>query len=676
MRLGYKAKTAIVWLCAVVTSLVVVLAAEFYVAQRGSGYFLALISLGCALLASFWNTDLVVAAILMFFIGAPLMGVVSFFAAPAVGYGGQILAFSAQSILIVLALGVYAAAKLQRSGTNPAVVSRSLMLVNIVVLGLALITSGLPAMLRNSYTVVEGVSVHHTRLPRDEYSRPFIDEDAVYLVGRQGLWRVDFKNRSKTFITSLPIPMPSELGLQGVSPLDGQPGSPDHAVMWREDTTRLTVVIPYPLVDTGGGVDWSWNAWFSVDLDSRSVSEWRLSLEEIPKQAYAQTLLLPVKFGEYKLAEGNTHNTLRVSYGDASGDILLDGFPEKQTGAHGKACIITKKCSVYVIDFGNVGPSQTSAVFEPVDRDARSVFPVRHTTATTVMEDGSFVPSPERTMSLVCKESRDNGLLVDVQLMVFRTDEPGIPILVVSARESFPDQGTPPDTMLSSFSAVWAGDSQGFYVIGTPADSPDSSAQILYFDLQGKAYQVTEKAFLSEGKVVGSIPGTRLLVTQTFETWPETGLFCTRVRVAKEDGTTVATFGDPLGTNNCQFEDTSDKGCVAYSVCPDRICIGFLSDGSIKEVAKGLCPRFRPGSDLSLAFVSADADSLTIMEYDVSTGAVKELAWDRFGIVQASWVTSSGQRLYQVKDLVWHDADTLYILLDGERVYRIETGGN
>ena len=77
-----------------------------------------------------------------------------------------------------------------------------------------------------------------------------------------------------------------------------------------------------------------------------------------------------------------------------------------------------------------------------------------------------------------------------------------------------------------------------------------------------------------------------------------------------------------------------------------------------------------------MAFVSVDADSLTIMECDVSTGEVREVAWDRFGTVQASWVTSSGQRLYQVNDLVWDDADTLYILLEGNRVYRIETADN
>lgn len=676
MKLGYTAQTFIVWVSAIAISLVVALTADFNPQDRGSGYFLALISLACALVASFWNTDLVVAAIAMFFIGIPLMGIVSFFAAPAVGYGGQIIAFSAQSIVIVLAVGVFAAAKLQNSGTDRSVISRSLMLVNLVILGLAVVTSGLPAILRNSYTVVEGVTVHRVRLPKDEYSRPFIDEEAVYLVGHKGLWEVDFKNRSRSLITPLTIPMPSELGIRGVSPLDGVPGSPNHAVIWREDATRLTVAMPYPLIGTGDGVDWSRNLWFSVDLDSRSVSDWRLSLDEIPKHAYAQALQLPVRFGKHKLAAGNTHNMLRVSSSEVSGDILLDGFPDSQAVAHGKVCIVTKKCSIYLIDFDKVGPGETLDVFEPVDVDVRSVFPVRHSTATTTMQDGSFVLSPDGTMSLVCKESRENGQLIDTKFIVFRTNEPDAPILVISARESFPGQGTAPNPMLSSFAAVWAGDSGGFYLIGTPAYSPNSSAQILYFDLQGTHHQVTDKAFLLEGEIVGSIPGTRLLVTQTFETWPETGLFRTRVRVANENGDTVATFGDPSGENNCQFEDGSHEGCVAYSIWPDRIYLGFLSDGSIKEVGKGLCPRFKPDSDLSVAFVSVDADSLTIMEYDVSTGEVREVAWDRFGTVQASWVTSSGQRLYQVNDLVWDDADTLYILLEGNRVYRIETADN
>lgn len=160
MKLGYTAQTFIVWVSAIAISLVVALTADFNPQDRGSGYFLALISLACALVASFWNTDLVVAAIAMFFIGIPLMGIVSFFAAPAVGYGGQIIAFSAQSIVIVLAVGVFAAAKLQNSGTDRSVISRSLMLVNLVILGLAVVTSGLPAILRNSYTVVEGVTVH------------------------------------------------------------------------------------------------------------------------------------------------------------------------------------------------------------------------------------------------------------------------------------------------------------------------------------------------------------------------------------------------------------------------------------------------------------------------------------------------------------------------------------
>jgi hypothetical protein len=223
------------------------------------------------------------------------------------------------------------------------------------------------------------------------------------------------------------------------------------------------------------------------------------------------------------------------------------------------------------------------------------------------MHDGDFALSHDKEMALVCSERRESGILADIEFKVCSSGGTGIPLLAVSVRAEFASQGLSVDPLLCSFGVVWAGGSKGFYTIATPADCPNSSAVILYFDLGGNCRRVTSQAFLSEGKIVGSIPGTDLVVIQTLEVSSDTGLFRTRIGVADADGRRELTLDDPNG-RNCLFEDASDEGYLVYAVWPDRIYISTLQGGAGSLIGVGACPRFRPrgdpAGDASVAFAS------------------------------------------------------------------------
>lgn len=143
------------------------------------------------------------------------MGVISFAAAPAVGYGGEIAKFSVQSILLVLVISVVVGNWLRKPDVDRSRAVRWLVGVNLIALALVVVTSGVLTILRPIQTVAGGVQVRYVKLPGSGYSRPLIEDDAVYLVGRQGLIKVDVVDRSVNLMTELPAPTPSEVGLTG-----------------------------------------------------------------------------------------------------------------------------------------------------------------------------------------------------------------------------------------------------------------------------------------------------------------------------------------------------------------------------------------------------------------------------------------------------------------------------
>lgn len=130
----------------------------------------------------------------------------------------------------------------------------------------------------------EPVSVQRLRLGDGELSFPLIEEDAAYIVDRQGrLYQVELIAGRKRLLASIPRPTAAEAGFpELVLPYIERPGSPFKGVLTRVNNSELSFRYIYHLmrrIEYGYGDGGSWTMEVRINLESGQVS-WQLEGKE------------------------------------------------------------------------------------------------------------------------------------------------------------------------------------------------------------------------------------------------------------------------------------------------------------------------------------------------------------------------------------------------------------
>ncbi|MBS3898667.1 MAG: hypothetical protein KGZ54_07060 [Dethiobacter sp.] len=130
----------------------------------------------------------------------------------------------------------------------------------------------------------EPVSVQRLRLGDGDLSFPLIEEDAAYIVDRQGrLYQVELMAGRKRILASIPRPTAAEAGFpELVLPYIERPGSPFKGVLTRVNNSELSFRYIYHLmrrIEYGYGDGGSWTMEVRINLESGQVS-WQLEGKE------------------------------------------------------------------------------------------------------------------------------------------------------------------------------------------------------------------------------------------------------------------------------------------------------------------------------------------------------------------------------------------------------------
>lgn len=282
------------------------------------------------------------------------------------------------------------------------------------------------------------------------------------------------------------------------------------------------------------------------------------------------------------------------------------------------------------------------------DRDPTGVFPMRYQTSTNTMHHGSFVESPDRSKRLVCQHVQsDAGLLSDRQFWLHDLTVEMKPQLAFSERKEFDPDG---EVLLGGYEVVWSGNSEGLLVIRQGEDSDNRSARVFFRDLDGRMRELKSESFTSLGKIVGSVPGTRWLVTQTLELTPPPSQFRTRVRVTDERGTVLATYEDPEWYST-YFSDVAHDLLLYHSPFPNIGPMPVLYlvkpvNGVPAAIGVGYCARFRPKHD-SVTYLAPNNGVYLLLEYQIEASRTRIVAaWPELECVEDYYWSEDGRTAY------------------------------
>jgi len=314
-------------------------------------------------------------------------------------------------------------------------------------------------------------------------------------------------------------------------------------------------------------------------------------------------------------------------------------------------------------DAQHPGPDTTEAGrdsvlprLRPVDLEPDEIFPVRYRSWVHELGDGRFVLSPDRRLRLRCVwVPRTETTPPDWQFWLDDLTGESPARLLCSTQKTFEPQAVQPSL---TFSVVWEGVSQGIYVVARDAVQDDNSSLVWHIDLDGNARRVTHEAFTLRGFIVGSVPGSDLVVTQAVA--PEAGGDPTawnynRVVVCDPQGNAHKAFSSSEG--GCSFEEVgagqilySTKGTGPYAL--SLHLAGVFTDRDI-VFAQGWLPRFRPEHETVSYFAFTNDHDLRLLEYDPETGTTEALATlsDVETIREYAW-SADGKTVYVVAELV------------------------
>ncbi len=134
----------------------------------------------------------------------------------------------------------------------------------------------------------EPVSVQRLRLGDGELGFPLVEEDAAYIVDRQGrLYQVELAAGRKRILAQIPRPTPAEVGFPGVTlpPITRDERSPffRDSALTRVNSNELSY--RYDLIDTADGI---WTMYVRINEDTGQVTwqlkgmEYRIPVEPPP----------------------------------------------------------------------------------------------------------------------------------------------------------------------------------------------------------------------------------------------------------------------------------------------------------------------------------------------------------------------------------------------------------
>lgn len=334
-----------------------------FVHHRASGgpgavirYFTLVASLCASLILSACFMKDWVALTFVPVIGTPLLGFASFFTAPSVGYGGQIVVFAAKTTLLATLLSMGLVVLAHRFRARSAALARALPLAQLSVVLAGLVFSRGLALMPSVQHRADRVVVRCVRLGSAGLSYPLVEGTSAFLMDAGFLYQVNLEAASVVTKVKLPIPDPAEAGYPDfVNPPGKKSAEPRLGRIARLGPSMLALRYPFNMGrsfkdDSGQG--WasagSWHLEAEVDLEAKKVASWRVVEGPTDFQlGYPH----PVQVGPFKVVWGDYKDSLHVTGPRVDTRIWTAGWVEWLVAFEGYALAGTDRGALYVIAF-------------------------------------------------------------------------------------------------------------------------------------------------------------------------------------------------------------------------------------------------------------------------------------------------------------------------------------
>jgi hypothetical protein len=289
-------------------------------------YFGLMIGFGLTFVISTSNMPLWQSIIFIVCLGIPILGMVSLFNAPSIGYGGQIFMFAIYAILTTIVLSVALLSFFHARKKDLKILSLKLFIAQVCLIFFSFTLTGSFEVLHPVQQRSGRIIVRQFNIGNQDLSFPLLEEKQLFLVDRSGvLYKVDLESNRAMVIVELPLPDPEEAGFtpeRGYPNISSPPGEksprPWFSKIYRSGPDTLCVEYPYHIGEFHkhpDGYEYSanqglWHIRSVVDINKKTVTSWEV------KQGPGGLELTyphPVRSGDFQAIYGDFRESIHIT---------------------------------------------------------------------------------------------------------------------------------------------------------------------------------------------------------------------------------------------------------------------------------------------------------------------------------------------------------------------------